>query len=49
MTPVHFYLFFAYEYQKYAEFYPDSKSVEMLEKKCTQERLLVNNFGKLVV
>ncbi len=49
MTPVHFYLFFAYEYQKYAEYYPDSKSVEIMGKKYTLKRLFANNFGKLVV
>jgi hypothetical protein len=33
-----FHLFFAYEYQNYAEFYADSKSIEMIgEKKCTEK------------
>ncbi len=37
--------FFAYEYQKYAEFYADYKSDEIIRKKCTHEKLFAQTFG----
>ncbi len=43
-----FLLLFAYEYQKYTEFYADFKSVEIIGKQCTQKKLFAKNFGKLV-
>jgi hypothetical protein len=44
-----FYSFCGYEYPKYAEFHADFKSVEIIEKKCTQKKLFAKNFCKLVV
>ncbi len=41
--------FFGYEYPKYAEFHADFKSVERIEKKCTQKKLFAKSFCKLVV
>jgi hypothetical protein len=49
MIPKCFIYVFAYEYQKYAEFYADFKSMEIIGKKCTQKKLFAKNFGKLVV
>jgi hypothetical protein len=41
--------FLAYEYAKNAEFHPDFKSVEIIERKCTLKKLFANNFCKLAV
>ncbi len=49
MTPKFFLFFLAYEYSKFAEFYADFKSVEIIEKKSTQKKLFAKNFCKLVV
>jgi hypothetical protein len=38
MTPKKFVSFFAYEYQKYAEFYADFKSVEIIEKSAPHKK-----------
>ncbi len=46
MTPTILFLFFAYEYKKYAEFYTDSKSVEIIGIKCIQKKLFAKNFWK---
>jgi hypothetical protein len=48
MTPQIFFLYFVYEYKKYEEFYADSKSIEITGKKCTQKKLFVKKFCKLV-
>jgi hypothetical protein len=50
MTPKNFYIFFAYEYQKYAVFYADFKPVEIIGRKCTQKTLFANfrNHGKIL-
>jgi hypothetical protein len=48
-TPKIFKSFFEYEYPKYAEFHADFKSVEMIEKECTQKKLFAKSFCKLVV
>ncbi len=47
ILPVYF--FFAYDYQKYAEFYAGFKSVEILGEKFTQKKLFAKNFCKLVI
>ncbi len=48
--PKNFFVFFlAYEYSKFAEFYADSKSVEIISKKSTQKKLFAKHFCKLVV
>jgi hypothetical protein len=44
MAPKNFYLFFAYEYKKYAEFYTESKTVEILGKQCIQKKLFAKNL-----
>ncbi len=52
MITNNFYLFFStYEYKKYVKFYADSKSVEVIGKKCTKKTLHVfaKNFYKLEV
>ncbi len=47
MTPI-FLVLFAYEEAKQAEFLADFKSVEIIGKKCTQEKLFAKNFCKLL-
>ncbi len=47
--PKNFKFFFAYEYSKYAEFYGDFKSVEIIGKKSTQKNFFDKHFCKLVV
>jgi hypothetical protein len=42
MTPTFLYLFFADEYQKYAELYADFKSVEIIGKKGNQKKLVAS-------
>ena len=49
MTPKNFCSFLAYEYSKFAEFYADFKSLEIIEKKSTQKKLFAKHFCKLVV
>jgi hypothetical protein len=49
MIPKNVNVFFAYKYPKYAEFYTDFKSVEIIGKKCTQKKLCAKNFFMLVV
>ncbi len=49
MTPIFFCSFVAYEYPKFAEFYADFKSVEIIGKKSTQKKLFAKHFCKLVV
>ncbi len=49
MTPNFFCSFLAYEYSKYAEFYADFKSVEIIGKKSTQKKFFAKYFCKLVV
>ncbi len=49
MTPTFFFVFLAYEYSKYAEFFADFKSVEIIGKKSTQKKLFAKYFCKLVV
>ncbi len=49
MTPKIFYFFFANEYQKYAEYYADFKSVEIIGKKCTKKKLFAKNFRKIEI
>ncbi len=49
MTLKNLYFFFAYEYQKYAEFYADFKSVEIIEKSTSQKKLFATIFCNLVV
>ncbi len=39
----------AYEYSKFAEFYADFKSVEIIEKKSTEKKEFAKRFCKLVV
>ncbi len=41
--------FLAYEYSKFAEFYADFKSVEIIKKKSAQKKLFAKHFCKLVV
>jgi hypothetical protein len=41
--------FLAYEYSKYAEFYADFKSVEIIGKKSTQQKFFDKHFGNLIV
>ncbi len=41
--------FLAYEYSKFAEFYADFKSVEIIGKKSTQKKLFAKHFCQLVV
>ena len=36
------------ENPKYAEFYVDNKSVEIIRKKCNQKKLFSKNFGKVL-
>ncbi len=43
------YVFLAFEYSKYAEFYADLKSVEIIGKKSTQKKFFAKHFCKLVV
>ncbi len=38
MNPNFHFLFFSYEYRKYAEFHADSKSVEIIGKKVHSEK-----------
>jgi hypothetical protein len=40
---------FAYEYQKYTEFYADFHSMEIIWKKCTHKKLFAKNYCKLIV
>jgi hypothetical protein len=49
MTPKFLKFFLAYGYSKYAEFYGDFKSVEIIGKKSTQKNFFDKNFCKLVV
>jgi hypothetical protein len=49
MTPKFFCSFLAYEYSKFAEFYADFKSVEIIEKKFTEKKVFAKHFCKLVV
>ncbi len=49
MTPNFFSFFLAYEHSKYAEFYADFKSVEIVGKKSTQKKFFTKHFCKLVV
>jgi hypothetical protein len=49
MTPKFFCYFLTYEYSKFAEFYADFKSVEIIGKKSTQRKLFAKHFCKLVV
>jgi hypothetical protein len=50
MTPTIFLFFFsAYEYLKFAKFYTDFKSVEIIGKKSTQKKLFAKHFCNLVV
>jgi hypothetical protein len=49
MTPKIFCSFLAYEYSKFAEFYADFKSVEIIEKKSFQKKLFAKYFCILVV
>jgi hypothetical protein len=49
MTTNFFLFFLTYEYSKYAEFYTDFKSVEIIGKKSTQKKSLPNTFYKLVL
>ncbi len=49
MTPKNFSSFVPYEYSKFAEFYADFKSVEIIGKKSTQKNLFAEHFCKLVV
>jgi hypothetical protein len=37
------------EYSKFAEFYADFKSVEIIDKKSTQKKLFAKHFCNLVV
>ncbi len=48
MTPKIYLFFFVYEYPKYAEFYADCKSVEIIGKKCTKKKLFAKKFCKSV-
>ncbi len=45
MTTKFFCSFLAYEYSKYAEFYADFKSVDIIGKKWTQKNSLPNTFA----
>jgi hypothetical protein len=45
MTSIFSNFFFAYECQKYTEFYADFKSVEMIGKKCAQTKLFAKTFS----
>jgi hypothetical protein len=47
MTQKFFCSFVAYEYSKFAEFYTDFKSVEIIGKKTTQKMLFAKHFCKL--
>jgi hypothetical protein len=49
MTPKFFNSFLAYEYSKYAEFYADFKSVEIIGKKSAQKKFFAKDFCKLLV
>ncbi len=49
ITPNFFKFFLAYEYSKYAEFYADFKSLEIIGKKSTQKTFFAKYFCKLVV
>jgi hypothetical protein len=46
MTPKFFGSFLAYEYSKFAEFYADFKSVEIIEKNPPRESYLPNTFAR---
>ncbi len=45
MTPKIFFSFLAYEYSKFAEFYADFKSVEIIEKNLPKKSYLPNTFA----
>ncbi len=45
MTPQKF--VFEYEYQTYAEFYTDFKSVEIIGKNCTHKKIFAENLCKV--
>ncbi len=49
MTPTIVISNFAYEYQKYTEFYADFHLMEIIWKKCTQKKLFAKNYCKLIV
>ncbi len=46
MTPKNFLFFLAYEYSKFAEYYPDFKSVEIIEKNLPRKSYLTNTFAR---
>ena len=46
MTPKIFCSFLAYEYSKFAEFYADFKSVEIIGKSPPRKSTLPNTFAK---
>ncbi len=49
MTPTIVISNFAYEYQKYTEFYADFYSMEIIWKKCTHKKLFAKNYCTLIV
>jgi hypothetical protein len=49
MTQNFFLFLFWHENPKYAEFYVENKSVEIIVKKCNQTKLFAKNFGKVLV
>ncbi len=48
MTPKFFCSFVAYEYSKFAEFYTDFKSVEIIEKKIRPEKVICQTLLQVI-